>query len=113
MGREMQVNIFSIFSLGKDRGYLFPADIMTLDDVIGFHVFIRFSCLLYSFCHVRSFTFKFVKYTMSNKYNNSLDTRNSRLSVPPEINVVSHSLKLVTENINFTRDRSSVIPRYS
>ena len=66
MGSEMQVNIFSIFSLGKDRSYLFPADIMTLGDVIGFHVFIRFSCLLYiySFCHVRSLMFKFLIYTM-------------------------------------------------
>ena len=31
-------------------------------------------------------------YTMGNKYNNPLDTRNYRLSVPREINVVSHSL---------------------
>ena len=40
---------------------------------------------------------------MGNKYNNPLDTRNYGLSVPREINVVSHSLKLVTDNINFTR----------
>ena len=37
MGSEMQVNIFCMFSLGKDRSYLFPVDVMMLDDVIGFH----------------------------------------------------------------------------
>ena len=78
---------------------------MMLSDVISFHVFIRFSCLLYNLCHVKSLTFKFLNYTMGYKYNNPLDTRNYRLSVPREINVVSHSLKLVTDNINFTQDR--------
>ena len=34
----MWVNIFSIFSLGKDRSYLYPTDVMTLGEVIGFHV---------------------------------------------------------------------------
>ena len=99
MGSEIRVNIFSIFSLWKDRIYLFPAD------VISFHVSIRFSCLLYSLCHVRSLTFKSLNYIMGNKYNNPLDTRNYRLSVPREINVVSHSIKLVTDNINFTREQ--------
>ena len=33
---------------------------------------------------------------MGNKYNNTLNTRNYRLSVPRDINV---------DNINFTRDR--------
>ena len=75
--------------------YLFHANVMTLGDVIGFHVFIRFSYLLYSLCHIRSLTFKFLNYTMGNKYSNPLDTRNYRLSVPREINVVSHSLNLV------------------
>ena len=94
MGSEMQVNILPIFSLGTSS------------------VSIRFSCLLYSLCHVRSLmfrkerkerndlfndtlntfylrlygvglTFKFLNYITGNKYNNSLDTR--------EINVVSHS----------------------
>ena len=42
MGSEMRVNIFSMFSLGKDRSYLSPVDVMMLDDmmlddVIGFH----------------------------------------------------------------------------
>ena len=60
---------------------------MMLGDVIGFHVFIRFSCLYYSLCDVRSLKFKFLNYTMGNKYNNPLDTRNYRLSVPREINV--------------------------
>ena len=35
MGSEMWVNIFTIYSLGKDISDLFPAD-MTLGDVIGF-----------------------------------------------------------------------------
>ena len=63
------------------------------------------SCLLHSLCHVRSLTFKFQNYTMGNKYNNPLNTRNYRLCVPREINFVSLSLKLVTDNINFTRYR--------
>ena len=75
--------------------YLFHADVMTLGDVIGFHVSIWFSCLLYSLCHVRSLTFKFLNYIMGHKYNNPLDTQNYRSSVPREINVVSHSLNLV------------------
>ena len=49
--------------------------------------------------------FKFLNYTMGNKYNNPLDTWNYRLSVPREINVVSQSLKLVTDNTTFTWDR--------
>ena len=49
--------------------------------------------------------FKFLNYTMGNKYSNPLDTRNYILSVPHVIDVVSHSLTLVTNNINFTRDR--------
>ena len=31
----MWLNIFSMFSLGKDRSYLFPADVMALGDIIG------------------------------------------------------------------------------
>ena len=81
------VNIFSIFSLGKDRSYLFTADIMMLGDIIGFHVFIQFFCFLYSLCHVRSLTFMFLNYIRGNKYNSPLDTRNYRLSAPHEINV--------------------------
>ena len=99
MGSEMQVNIFSILSLGKDRSYFVPADDMTLGDVIGFHCFIAY--------YVRSLTFKFLNYTVGNKYNNPLDARNYRLSVPREINVVSDKLKLVAD-INFTRKLLSI-----
>ena len=41
--------------------------------------------------------FKFLNYTMGNKYNNPLDTQNYKLSVPSEI--------------NFTCDREYVILR--
>ena len=90
------MNIFYIFSLGERQKISFPPLTSSVS---------MFSCLLYSLCHVRSLTFKFLNYTMGNKYNNPLDTQNYRLSVPGEINVVSHLLKLVTDNINFTRDR--------
>ena len=55
-----------------------------------------FSRLAYynSLCHVRSLTFKFLNYTMVNECNNPLGTQNYRLSVPREINVASHELKL-------------------
>ena len=42
---------------------------------------------------------------LSNKYNNPLDTQNYRLSVPHEINVVSHSPKLMNDNVKFSQDR--------
>ena len=40
---------FLSFSLGKDRSYLFPADVMTLGDIIGFHVFIFYLFVLFLF----------------------------------------------------------------
>ena len=38
MGSEMRVNIFSIFSIEKDRSDLFPADVVMLCDIISFHL---------------------------------------------------------------------------